>query len=1285
MKRFPKYLGIAGLVIAIVLAGTWYWALHTSAGARFIFNTARDNVPGVLDAAMLEGNLADGLSLSRVSFANNGLAVTAAKLTLAIDVDLIPLGVEILAPEIRNLQVTLPVTQATESADELELALLLPSLQLPLPVTISELSMHDFALSTNGEKAIELITSLGLSAVLTNSVSVSGIALDSPFGAAIGEARLDLEAPFATEIDVHISDLEELLGQWFDPTIDLRASGNGERVAVEITAAEPDLSVSGFIDDLFGKPRADLTFSTPYVLLPLPGDMSIEVAAASGRASGDPADYSLTANAQLKIPYMPDATYEVAAHGGLDQLNVDNLTIAAEEISAAASGSLAWYAGFVVTADAQVVKLDPGIWADAWPDELLLEGGAGATLSDRRIELRGLDVSVIGSPVRLTGSGEIDYENPNISGLLAWTDFSWPLTGDTTVFEARQGEIQLDGMPGDWRIDGRAAIKAGPLPEETLIVSGHGDLQGAVLEIAESQVLGGQVQGSAQIQWVDEIPYSASLEVANIQTSALTPDFPAELTGAISIDARQRPFSMAVDVEGLEGTLFAESLVVSGDARFGGSELQFVDFSLQHGNSSVELDGDLFTRDGLSYEVQIDDLQRLSGDLAGELAATGLLSLAEEQPRFRSSVVAERLSIGSIYIESLEIEDLADESNELINQRLLISDLQVVGNSVGNISLSASGDTEQHQLEMTIDAQRYTASMQASGTLRGWQRGRDTQWQGMLQKMQLSIAAGLKISLGQPSAIALSKDEFTIDRFCLYGEQGSATCAIADWNVMRGLTVDAAMRQLPVSDITALTSLPFDFTQELSGKFYWQQNGDDAASGNAALSMSAGEVINVDNNELTMSTGPGSFGFVLRDGELQSGELDLPIVDQGDIDIDFSVAQIALGLDSPVTGSVFINLADIGSIVELFPALDDVSGSLSSDFSVAGTVRNLNLEGDMQLHDGELTYDRLGMHLQNMNLVASASGDRRWTLSGDFGAGEGTGRLSSSFDRSQGLLAGMELELSGSNLKLVDVPELIIVAEPDVRLRFRDGALQVDGSVLIPRALVKPANLSGTPVSESADVTIIAGELPAERQRTDDEGRMLLGGQLTVGFGDDVMLDLGVAEAKLGGTVDFTWDQQLIPMARGSYSINGKVSAFGQVLEISEGTVRFPNVMADNPNLSIRAEREIFGNTQVKTAGIFVTGSARKPTIEPYTIPLTTEERALTLLVTGSDFDYEAGVGALDFGVYIAPKLFLSYGIGLFERDNVISARYDLKKGFGIKATSGQKDSGVDLSYRFEN
>jgi len=94
--------------------------------------------------------------------------------------------------------------------------------------------------------------------------------------------------------------------------------------------------------------------------------------------------------------------------------------------------------------------------------------------------------------------------------------------------------------------------------------------------------------------------------------------------------------------------------------------------------------------------------------------------------------------------------------------------------------------------------------------------------------------------------------------------------------------------------------------------------------------------------------------------------------------------------------------------------------------------------------------------------------------------------------------------------------------------------------------------------------------------------------------------------------------------------------------------------------------------------------TARRPEVEAYTNPLTTRDRAWAVLVTGSDVNFGQGVGALDLGTYIAPRIFLSYGISLYEAENVVGLRYDLKKGWGIKATSGQRESGIDVSYTIE-
>jgi len=167
-------------------------------------------------------------------------------------------------------------------------------------------------------------------------------------------------------------------------------------------------------------------------------------------------------------------------------------------------------------------------------------------------------------------------------------------------------------------------------------------------------------------------------------------------------------------------------------------------------------------------------------------------------------------------------------------------------------------------------------------------------------------------------------------------------------------------------------------------------------------------------------------------------------------------------------------------------------------------------------------------------------------------------------------------------------------------------------------------------------------------------------------------------------STQFTWDGQLVPVANGSFAVTGEIKAYGQLLEVTDGRVNFSGRPADNPFLNVRAEREIYGNTQVTKAGVHVTGTVKQPDLEVYTVPMTTRERALTLLVTGSDFNYEQGVGSVEVGMYVAPKLYISYGIGLFDEQNVISARYDLGKGFGIKTTSGQRETGADISYTIE-
>ena len=195
---------------------------------------------------------------------------------------------------------------------------------------------------------------------------------------------------------------------------------------------------------------------------------------------------------------------------------------------------------------------------------------------------------------------------------------------------------------------------------------------------------------------------------------------------------------------------------------------------------------------------------------------------------------------------------------------------------------------------------------------------------------------------------------------------------------------------------------------------------------------------------------------------------------------------------------------------------------------------------------------------------------------------------------------------------------------------------------------------------------------------------MSVRGMLEVELGDQVVIDLDLAQVNVTGATKFSWNNGLIPIANGEFHVAGDIEAYGQFLKITQGRISFPGIPADNPYLNIRAEREIYGNSQVRKAGLMVAGTLRRPVTEAYTVPMTNKERAQTLLVTGSDFNYEQGVGAVDVGMYVLPRLHISYGIGVFEDGNVLKARYDLGRGFGVRATSGQRETGLDISYTIE-
>jgi len=366
------------------------------------------------------------------------------------------------------------------------------------------------------------------------------------------------------------------------------------------------------------------------------------------------------------------------------------------------------------------------------------------------------------------------------------------------------------------------------------------------------------------------------------------------------------------------------------------------------------------------------------------------------------------------------------------------------------------------------------------------------------------------------------------------------------------------------------------------------------------------------------------------------------------------------------------------------PGVDDVGGQFVSNINLGGTVADPAFEGDFKLINGLFYYAPIGLRLEDISFSGQIDNRDQGSLSGQFKAGKGTGLIDGDFAFENIDQLEMNLAFSGDQLLLINTESFNVLTETELDIGLSPRRIDINGQIRVPSAHLTPANLLLETVSDSEDLiietrgkeeTAIDGSKPSPTQ---------IFGSLEVSFGENVEIEIPGVETSISGSVIYKWNGNPVPVGEGSYILKGNVDVYGPTLDIDNGSISFPGVPANNPLLNIRAQRDIYGNTQIRSAGVQIIGTLKRPILEAYTIPVTNEDRAWTLLVTGSDFDPGQGVGGFDVGTYIAPKLYISYGISLFEDENVVSARYDLKKGFGIKVTSGQRETGLDVSYTID-
>jgi translocation and assembly module TamB len=288
------------------------------------------------------------------------------------------------------------------------------------------------------------------------------------------------------------------------------------------------------------------------------------------------------------------------------------------------------------------------------------------------------------------------------------------------------------------------------------------------------------------------------------------------------------------------------------------------------------------------------------------------------------------------------------------------------------------------------------------------------------------------------------------------------------------------------------------------------------------------------------------------------------------------------------------------------------------------------------------------------------------------------------------------------------------------------AGIHVGGNVTLDRAEVNVEKLPGGGASQASPDVVIVDAPPAQAAST------------PIPITASVKVDLGHRTHVVGLGLDGHLSGELTVNDRpghattgqGQVSVNGTYKAYGQNLQIERGKLLFASTPIDNPGLAIKAVRKLNPNATIdegQEVGLLVSGTARRPVLTVFSNPVMEQSDALSYLITGKPLSQVRGgegsmVGAaaqalgsatgnllaksigaktgLDMGVsssdalggnaaftvgkYLSPRLYLSYGVGLFDPGQVITLRFRLSHRWNFEAENATDFSRASFNYRIE-
>jgi translocation and assembly module TamB len=1329
-------------VFVAFLAGM-VWLLTTQSGLNTTLNIVNKMVPD-LKVGEAKGELFGELVLSGIEYQpEQATAIAIEQLQFSWrPAELVKRHLHIQRLAVQGITIS-PVEQV-EKASDVNAEINLPNIALPVRITLDKLIISDVALD-NASAKTTLVEEAQLKAeTISDEVVIKTLSLSQQDMQFQLDGRIGLTEQHAVSLNYHV-DLLKVLPEKL--TINGQIAGNQQQLVLTQQTQQPLKSEQTLVvNDLTSSLSWILTTSAQAIdVSKLVPEQELQLDNVKLHAAGTLTRLKTSLQARVKRTDIPVINIDVnAVSEDMAEWHIKAKAQPDNEKIITLSGK--------VNTDTPEIAFDlKAIWQQLqWPlqgDKVLVKSEHGevnltGSMKDYQASintvlayenepvtltalLQGNDTSaslkqlnIDGFDGKITTHGQVDWSSSPINYNLAanWQHLRLPASLSEVAVYIKQGQLSLLGNTNTMTLRSETELTVNDVAM-TINASGDGKTD---IGFEQSQLhiqLGkGDIDYQGRLAWAGESLVDGHFTVNQFNPGIILPEWPGSLSGQVPLIVSQtdNQLNVVLDTLKLSGSLRQKPLAIEAKLSSKANDVLIDHFSARSAESTLSVKGKLQQDQmNVNWTLNSPDLQDFYPTLKGRLNGSGSLTGRLEQPRIIANVDGKSLAFDTTKVEAIHGDiDFTLQANANLDSRVTLTGLTLSELLIDRVDLEVTGKQQSHQIQLNLASKAINIDVAADGQLN------QSTWTGQFRQFDFGNDQAGVWHLTQQGKLMLNAKQQDIPRHCWQSEKGNLCIAASHSLEQWQTTGDFA--ELPLSLFEQFSAELEQIKGQLKGQFALAGDNHNVITGNGKIQLENASVqlnqsdlnqkqavvlkntfieyqLDKTHTTATLNLEPQIDGVSAINAHVETASIDVLMAD---------VSQAAL------TGEVRTNIESLAALQFTHPAIEGLKGKFKLNIDLGGTIAQPEILGKAQIEQGEVNIIDAGILLKNIQAEINGNLNKvDMTLTAD--SGEGKLNAAGSYALNE---TGWELKanVSGKQLEVMNTPEALVIAEPDMTILVTPELTKVTGKVAIPRALIEPTRFNSS-VSPSADVRVISNNTTEEQPKSQTQV------DLSVSLGDKVQIKALGFQGRLTGDLHVSGIPSDVLIGNGQITIkDGSYVAYGQLLKVDNGKIRFSGPI-DNPELDIKAVR----HGKEVTAGLYIEGNVSSPQATLFSDPDMSQDNILSYLILGKPIEQASatdaallasaatGIGlqngamigddiantfgldefsitgdskenaALTIGKYLSPKLYLSYGIGVFDSVSSVELRYQLSKIWSLKAESGT-ESGVDLLYTYE-